>query len=82
MMILANMNQFFDLDDHHRFFIDEPLVVWGSFYAMVQDIRSGKAFRIEGDRSVHCGPFSGCGNIPYAADGEGAGGCCCGGGCC
>ena len=76
------MNQFFDLDDHHRFFIDEPLAVWGSFYAMVQDIRPGKAFRIKGDRSVHYGPFPGCGNIPYAADGEGAGGCCCCGSCC
>ena len=81
-MILANMNQFFDLDDHHRFFTDEPLAVCGSSCAMVQDTRSDKAFRIEGGRSVHYGPFPGCGNIPYAADGEGAGSCCCGGGCC
>ncbi len=81
-MILANMNQFFDLDDHHRFFTDEPLAVCGNSCAMVQDICYDKAFRIEGDRSVHYGPFPGCGNIPCAADGEGAGSCCCGGGCC
>ena len=72
---LANMNQFFDLDDHHCFFTDEPSVVCGNSCAMVQDIRSGKLFRIEGGRSVHYGSFPGCGNIPYAADGEGASGC-------
>lgn len=54
-MILANMNQFFDLDDHHRFFTDEPLAVCGNSCAMVQDICYDKAFRIEGDRSVHYG---------------------------
>ena len=52
-MILANMNQFFALDDRHRFFTDEPLAVCGYSCAMVQDTRSDKAFRIEGDRSVH-----------------------------
>ena len=76
------MNQFFALDDRHRFFTDEPLAVCGYSCAMVQDTRSDKAFRIEGDRSVHYGLFPGCGNIPCAADGEGAGGCCCCGGCC
>ncbi len=79
---IPGMNQFFDLDDHHRFFTDESLAVCGNSCAMVQDTRYGKAFRIEGDRSVHYGPFPGCGNIPYTADGEDAGGCCCSGGCC
>ena len=83
---IPGMNQYFDLDDHHRFYTDVPLDVCGNSCAMVQDTRYGKAFVIEGDRSVHYGPFPGCGNIPYSADdeaaGDGEGGCCCGGGCC
>ena len=77
---IPGMNQYFDLDDHHRFYTDVPLDVCGNSCAMVQDTRYGKAFAIEGDRSVHYGPFPGCGNVPYSADGEE--GCCCGGGCC
>lgn len=77
---IPGMNQYFDLDDHHRFYTDVPLDVCGNSCAMVENTRFGKAFSIEGDRSVHYGPFPGCGNIPYNTDDSGD--CGCGGGCC
>lgn len=76
---IPGQEQFFNLDDHHRFFTDEPMEVCGNSCAMVQETRFGKCFSIEGDRSVHKGPFPGCGNIPYAADGDDCG---CSSGCC
>ncbi len=79
---IEGMNQFFDLDDHHRFFTDEPMDVCGNSCAMVQDTRYGRAFKIEGDRSVHYGPFPGCGNVPYSADDDACSDDCCSGGCC
>ncbi|MDO4290049.1 MAG: methyltransferase domain-containing protein [Eggerthellaceae bacterium] len=66
---------YFDLDDHHRFFKGEPMLVCGNSCAMVQNTRFGKYFDVMGDRSVHYGPFSGCGNAPAVSGG-------CGGGCC
>ena len=41
--------------------------------------RFGKYFEIFGDRSIHFGPYEGCGNAPSVG---GDGGGCCGGGCC
>lgn len=68
---------YYDLDDHHRFFKDQPMLVCGNSCSYVQDTRFGKYFDIQGDRSKHFGPFEGCGNAP-AVDGGDA----CGGGCC
>lgn len=65
---------YFDLDDHHRFFKDQPMLVCGNSCAYVQNTRFGKYFDIQGDRSQHFGPFEGCGNAP-SVDGS-AGGCC------
>jgi len=59
---------YYDLDDHHRFVKGEPLSVCGNSCAMVEDTRVGKYFKIDGDRSVHSGPYPGCGNIPYSAE--------------
>lgn len=75
---VPGMEQFFDLDDHHRFFTDEPMAVCGNSCAMVQETRFGACFDIEGDRSVHQGPFPGCGTIPSVNDED----CGCGTGCC
>ncbi len=72
--------EYFDLDDHHRFMANEPMAVCGNSCAMVQATRYGKAFSIEGDRSVHYGPFPGCGNIPYSSDDDED--CGCSTGCC
>ena len=58
---------YYDLDDHHRFMKGEPLDVCGNSCAMVENTRVGKYFKIDGDRSVHGGPYPGCGNIPYSA---------------
>ena len=51
---------FFDLDDHHRFITNKPMLVCGNTASMVSDTRYGKAFRLSGDRSVHYGKFDGC----------------------
>ena len=69
---------YFDLDDHHRFFKDQPMLVCGNSCAMVQNTRFGKYFDIMGDRSQHFGPFEGCGNAP-SVDGDDCG---CATGCC
>ena len=69
---------FFDLDDHHRFFTGQPMLVCGNTAAMVGDTRFGSAFTVTGDHSVHYGAFD-CGG----GGGGGADGCdCATGGCC
>ena len=51
---------FFDLDDHHRFFTNKPMLVCGNTASMLSNTRYGKAFKVMGDRSVHFGKFDGC----------------------
>lgn len=75
---IPGMPQFFDLDDHHRFFADEPMDVCGNTACMVQNTRFAPHFNVAGDRSVHYGPFKGCGSAPQADEADE----CCGGGCC
>jgi len=53
---------FFDLDDHHRFFTNKPMLVCGNTASMVSNTRYGKAFKIIGDRSRHFGKFGSCGS--------------------
>ncbi|MDO4182484.1 MAG: methyltransferase domain-containing protein [Coriobacteriia bacterium] len=65
---IEGCEDYYDLDDHHRFVKDEPLEVCGNSCSMVQDTRVGKYFEIQGNRNVHYGPYPGCGNIPYTAD--------------
>jgi SAM-dependent methyltransferase len=72
---MLGSKDYFDLDDHHRFFKGQPMLVCGNSCSYVQDTRFGKYFDIQGDRSVHYGAFEGCGNAP-SVDGSG-GGCCC-----
>lgn len=76
---IPGMNQFFDLDDHHRFFSDEPMKVCGNSCCMVENTRFGRYFTITGDRSHHYGSFAGCGNAPAPSeDDRGCDtGCCC-----
>lgn len=61
---IEGCENYFDLDDHHRFYKDLRLDVCGNSCAYVQDTRYGKYFKIYGDRSIHFGPYSGCGNAP------------------
>ena len=69
---IPGCENYFDLDDHHRFYKDLRLDVCGNSCSYVQDTRFGKYFEIFGDRSQHFGPYSGCGNAPAVG-----GGCCC-----
>ncbi len=47
----------FDLDDHHRFLKDKPMLVCGNTAAMLEETRYGAYFDVQGDRSRHFGPF-------------------------
>ena len=76
---IEGSENFFDLDDHHRFFKDLRLDVCGNSCSYVQDTRYGKYFEIYGDRSIHFGPFEGCGNAPSVRGSDNCGynsGCC------
>lgn len=77
---IEGFENYFDLDDHHRFYKDLRLDVCGNSCSYVQNTRFGKYFTIYGDRSHHFGPYEGCGNAP--AVGGSNDGSCCGGGCC
>lgn len=78
---IEGFSNYFDLDDHHRFYKDLPMSVCGNSCAMVESTRFGKFFDIVGDRSIHFGPFEGCGNAPKISndtnDSCSSGGCCC-----
>ena len=76
---IEGCENYFDLDDHHRFYKDLRLDVCGNSCTYVQDTRFGKYFEIYGDRAIHFGPYEGCGNAPSVS---GDGDACCGGGCC
>ena len=65
---------FFDLDDHHRFFTNKPMLVCGNTASMLSNTRYGTAFKVAGNRDTHFGKFDGC-----SPDGDKAGtdGSCC-----
>lgn len=66
----------FRLDDHHYFETNRPALVCGNTAAMLEETRFGPHFRIQGDRSVHYGPFD-C-NTPATTEKEnGESGACC-----
>jgi ubiquinone/menaquinone biosynthesis C-methylase UbiE len=67
---------FFDLDDHHRFFTNKPMLVCGNTASMVSKTRYGKAFKVMGDRSVHYGAFAGCGSDSAVEETRSGGSCC------
>jgi SAM-dependent methyltransferase len=50
---------FFDLDDHHRFFANKPMLVCGNTASMISNTRYGKVFSVTG-RTAHFGVFGGC----------------------
>ena len=47
----------FSLDDHHTFFTGKPMPVCGNTPAMIGETRSGRHFKVVGDRSAHYGPL-------------------------
>lgn len=48
---------FFDLDGHHRFLSGKPMLVCGNTASMLQETRYRHHFTVQGDRSIHFGPF-------------------------
>ncbi|MBF0145717.1 MAG: methyltransferase domain-containing protein [Magnetococcales bacterium] len=67
---------FFDLDDRHRFPVGKPVMVCGNTASMLQGTRYRSHFNVQGDRSVHFGPFSHVPSvIPLAVEPK-SGGCC------
>ena len=54
---------YFDLDDHHRFFTGEPMSVCSNSCSMVADTRYGAHFKVDGNLKHHYGAFGKCGNI-------------------
>ncbi|WNY23556.1 Arsenite methyltransferase [Methanimicrococcus hongohii] len=72
---IADHPHFFDLDDHHRFFTNKPMLVCGNTASMLSDTRYSKAFKVVGDRSVHFGKFDGC--TPDSSEAKIKPGSCC-----
>jgi SAM-dependent methyltransferase len=66
----------FDLDDHHRFFTGQPMLVCGNTAGMVEETRFGKAFKVTGDHSVHYGAFD-CSGGGSDSSCDCSGGSCC-----
>lgn len=56
----------FDLDDHHRFAKGAPVLICGNTARMLAQTRFAPHFRVEGDFSVHFGPFP-CAPAPLPA---------------
>ena len=58
---IPGYNQFFDLDDYHRFFVDKPIRVCGNTCALVQNTRFAPYFRVMGSRNKkHYGLYDYC----------------------
>lgn len=75
-----NENKFyFDLDDHHRFFLNKPELVCGNTAAMLEETRYNKFFEIIGNREKHFGAFAGCVTTgsSNSDNGESKEACCC-----
>ncbi|MDH4101131.1 MAG: methyltransferase domain-containing protein [Nitrospirota bacterium] len=69
---------YFDLDDHHRFFTGKRMPVCGNTASMLQNTRFSNHFIVEGDRSVHFGPFACAPATSKAASADSPlGGACC-----
>lgn len=64
----------FVLDDHHCFITGKPMLVCSNTAAMLEETRFSKHFKINGDLSVHYGPFD-CGSHPDNNSNT-EGGCC------
>lgn len=57
---ILNNKFYFDLDDHHGFFLDKPELVCGNTAAMLGETRYNNHFEIIGNRENHFGAFEGC----------------------
>jgi arsenite methyltransferase len=67
---------FFDLDDHHRFEINKPMLVCGNTADMISKSRFAKYFEVIGEKTTHYGIFD-CAPNPGTAGNSGLAGACC-----
>lgn len=68
----------FELDDHHAFIAQKPMLVCGNTASMLTHTRYAPHFKVRGDRAIHFGPF----NCAPAASKVSKGETSTGGGCC
>lgn len=68
---------YFDLDDHHRFYTDKPMLVCGNTAAMLGETRYGAHFVVHGDRSKHFGAFDCAPGVDKSTENAASGGACC-----
>jgi len=62
----------FELDDHHTFITDKPMLVCGNTAAMVSETRFAPHFQVIGNRDIHFGVFD-CASPAAVVE---CGGCC------
>lgn len=73
---------YFDLDDHHRFFRNQPMLVCGNTASMLTNTRFSKVFTVT-EPIEHFGAFAGCGSDSASTiDGANQSELSCGPGCC
>ena len=68
---------FFDLDDHHRFEINKPMLVCGNTADMILQSRFAKYFEILGEKATHYGIFDCAPDTGATATASSASGACC-----
>ena len=73
---IAECPIFFDLDDHHRFEINKPMLVCGNTADMIGQSRFAAHFKIVGEKKTHYGLFD-CAPDASATDPSCASGACC-----
>jgi ubiquinone/menaquinone biosynthesis C-methylase UbiE len=68
----------FPLDDHHTFIKGKPMLVCGNTATMLAATRFGRHFKVQGDLSVHYGPFNCSPTVAKESAGDtNSGGACC-----
>jgi len=72
---IAELPHAFDLDDHHHFETDRPMLVCGNTADMLAGRRYAAHFRVVGDKATHFGLFE-CGPMGGFPNAAAAGPCC------
>lgn len=72
---IAELPHAFDLDDHHNFETDRPMLVCGNTADMLAGTRYAPHFRVVGDKATHFGLFD-CAPVAGSPNAVAAGLCC------
>ena len=73
---IENNSEYWDLDDHHRFYKNKEKRVCGNTWDMLEKTRFKEHFTFNGDFDTHYGIFDGCGKDNPFISGCGSGDCC------